>query len=101
MPLGRRRGDRPARARQATSSAATTRPLRLRDARTVEVATLEDAIEAAATGWARIPWATVGDEGEATLAQSAITVRCLQRADGSVPLSESDDGVLAVVGRAY
>ncbi|GAA2744712.1 proline--tRNA ligase [Terrabacter aerolatus] len=72
-----------------------------RDAHTTAVATLEDAAEAARTGWATIPWTTLGREGEATLAQSAVTVRCLTMPDGSVPGSESDDGVLAVVGRAY
>ncbi len=40
-----------------------------RDSRTVDVATIAEAVEAAATGWARIPWAALGDEGEAELAQ--------------------------------
>ncbi len=50
---------------------------------------------------ATIPWSTLGPEGEARLAESAVTVRCLTMPDGSVPASECDDGVLAVVGRAY
>ena len=62
---------------------------------------IEEAAEAAQTGWATIPWSTLGPEGEARLAESAVTVRCLTMPDGSVPASESDDGVLAVVGRAY
>ena len=72
-----------------------------RDAHTSAVATLEEAAEAARTGWATIPWSTLGPEGEAVLAESAVTVRCLTMPDGSVPTSESDDGLLAVVGRAY
>ncbi|WP_323096604.1 proline--tRNA ligase [Intrasporangium sp. YIM S08009] len=72
-----------------------------RDTGTSAVTTVEDALEAARTGWATIPWATLGVEGEARLAASAVTVRCLTMPDGSVPDSEDADGVLAVVGRAY
>lgn len=72
-----------------------------RDANLSEATTLEEAAEAARTGWATVPWSTIGPEGEAVLAESAVTVRCLTMPDGSVPVSESDDGVLAVVGRAY
>lgn len=71
------------------------------DERTVDVGTLGEAREAAAAGWARIPWSTLGVEGEAKLAESAISVRCLTHANGSVPQSEDEDGVLAVVGRSY
>ena len=53
------------------------------------------------TGWALIPWSTLGTEGEATLAESAVTVRCLTLPDGSVPQDEDEPDVLAVVGRAY
>jgi prolyl-tRNA synthetase len=71
-----------------------------RDARTATVATIEDAVEAGTTGFARIPWEAVGDEGEDRLAEHGITVRCLQRPDGSVP--EDLEGPLeAVVARAY
>ena len=72
-----------------------------RDANLVDVDTIEDAAEAARTGWATIPWKVLGTEGEATLAESAVTVRCLTMPDGSVPLSEDDPGVVAVDGRAY
>ncbi|WP_374970217.1 proline--tRNA ligase [Terrabacter sp. BE26] len=72
-----------------------------RDANTSAVESLEDAAEAARTGWATIPWATLGPVGEARLAESSVTVRCLTMPDGSVPESESADGVLAVVARAY
>jgi prolyl-tRNA synthetase len=72
-----------------------------RDANTAAVATEAEAAEAAQTGWATIPWSTLGPDGEARLAESAVTVRCLTMPDGSVPASECDAGVLAVVGRAY
>jgi len=48
-----------------------------------------------------VSWSVVGAEGEATLAESSVTVRCLQRADGSVPLSEDEDGLVAYCARAY
>ena len=74
---------------------------RRRDERLVDVATLDEAREAAQTGFARIPWATLGEPGEAALAEHAITVRCLQLPDGSVPPAEDAPDVLAVVARAY
>src|SRR4051812_20934551 len=49
-----------------------------RVSRTSEVSTVEEAVEAAgAGGWARVPWAALGAEGEARLAEHAVTVRCL------------------------
>ena len=43
----------------------------------------------------------VGTEGEAELATSGVTVRCLTRADGSVPASEDERDLVAYVARAY
>jgi prolyl-tRNA synthetase len=75
--------------------------LSARDARTVDVTSVDEALEAATTGFARLPWAAVGDAGEDRLAQSAVTVRCLQRADGGVPSSEDEPDLVAIVGRSY
>ena len=72
-----------------------------RDARIATVSTIEDAVEAAAVGWARMPWSAVGSEGEAKLGESAVTVRCLQREDGSVPDSDTEDGLVAFLARSY
>src|SRR5690606_10747221 len=72
-----------------------------RDDRTVEVTTVEEAAEAASTGWARIAWQKLGVEGEAQLAEQGVTVRCLVAADGSVPASDNQPGNIAVVARAY
>jgi prolyl-tRNA synthetase len=72
-----------------------------RDERTRDVTDVAAAIEATKTGWARIPWDALGVEGEATLAQEAVTVRCLVREDGSVPDSEDERGLVAVVARSY
>ena len=71
------------------------------ESRTAEVASVTEAIEAAGTGWARLPWAAAGAEGEATLNARGITVRCLVRADGSLPDSEGEPDLVAVVARAY
>ncbi|MEW2545648.1 proline--tRNA ligase [Streptomyces sp. NPDC047002] len=72
-----------------------------REARTADVATVDEAVEAAATGWARIPWADLGEEGEAKLAEQGVTVRCLVGEDGSVPGSDDAPGTVALVARAY
>jgi prolyl-tRNA synthetase len=72
-----------------------------RESRTVDVATIGEAAEAAATGWARIPWADLGPEGEAKLAEQSVSVRCLVAEDGSVPVADDAPGTLAIVARAY
>jgi len=69
--------------------------------RTADVASVPAAVEAAGAGWARLPWSSVGDDGEAELNAQGVTVRCLVRADGGVPVSEDEPDLVAVVGRAY
>jgi prolyl-tRNA synthetase len=72
-----------------------------RDARIALVSTVEDAAAAGLEAWAKLPWAVLGENGEATLAESGVTVRCLQRPDGSVPESETEDDLVAYVARSY
>ncbi|MFI5977580.1 proline--tRNA ligase [Streptomyces sp. NPDC051452] len=74
---------------------------RRRESRTAEVATIEEAVEAANTGWARIPWAALGPRGEAGLAERGVSVRCLVGEDGSVPEGDERPGTVAIVARAY
>ena len=74
---------------------------RKRDARIADVKTVEDVVEVAASGWARVPWADLGTEGEARLAEHAVSVRCLVRADGSLPASEDEPDLVAYCARAY
>jgi prolyl-tRNA synthetase len=69
--------------------------------RTVEVSTVDDAIAASATGWAKVPWSAVGLDGEAKANADGVTVRCLTRADGSVPDAEDEPDLVAYLGRAY
>jgi prolyl-tRNA synthetase len=70
------------------------------DERTVDAASVDEAIEGARTGFARIKWDDSG-ELEDRLNQESISVRCLRRADGSVPRSTDEDDLVAVVARAY
>jgi prolyl-tRNA synthetase len=72
-----------------------------REAATADVSTLDEAIEAASTGWARLPWAAVGLAGEARANDIGVTVRCLVRPDGTVPDAEDEPDLVAVLGRAY
>ncbi|HEY7949099.1 MAG TPA: proline--tRNA ligase [Acidimicrobiales bacterium] len=74
--------------------------------RTVAVDSLGEAEKAAAAGFAVIPLAAMGTEGEGTLNRAGISVRCIQAADGSLPGSAddpttADPSLVAVVGRAY
>ena len=72
-------------------------------ARTHEVATLDDAVEAATAGggFARLPWALVGSDGEDALAKHSLSVRCIQRADGTLPGSDDEPDLVCVVARSY
>ena len=72
-----------------------------RDGRTAEVGSVEEALEAARTGFAILPWSAVGDDGEDRLAEQGITVRCLQRPDGTVPDDPAEGDLRAIVARAY
>src|SRR4051812_2450954 len=74
---------------------------RRRDEWTHDVGSVAEAAEAARTGFARLPWAAVGVEGEARLAQDAVTVRCLQRPDSTLPGSPDEPDLIAVVARSY
>jgi len=75
--------------------------LAMRLDRTVDVSTVDDAIAASANGWARVPWSAVGAEGETKANADGVTVRCLTRADGSVPDSEDEPDLVAYLARAY
>ncbi|WP_432179056.1 proline--tRNA ligase [Streptomyces sp. NBC_00063] len=73
-----------------------------RESRTADVTTVDEAVEAAASGgWARIPWAALGEAGEAVLAEHSVSVRCLVTEDGAVPDADDAAGNVAVVARAY
>jgi prolyl-tRNA synthetase len=73
-----------------------------RDARTVEAASLAAAVEAGSVGFARVRLGALGADGEDRLAEHAISVRCLQRPDGSLAeVGDAEGDLVAVVGRSY
>ncbi len=84
---------------QADMLAAATKE---RDERIQTVTTVAEVAEAANTGWARISWGALrAEDGEARLREQGITVRCLQRPDGAVPVDEDEPDIVAYLGRAY
>jgi prolyl-tRNA synthetase len=72
-----------------------------RDAATSDVADVDEALEAGREGVGRIEWARLGDAGERRLLGEGVSVRCIQRPDGTVPDSEDEPDLLAIVARAY
>jgi len=74
----------------------------VRDARTVDAGSLEEATEAGLAGFARVRLGALGPDGEDRLAQKALSIRCLQRTDGSLAESrDPEDDLMAVVARSY
>lgn len=70
--------------------------------RIVEAASVAEALDAAKAGFARIPWEQLGEEGEDALNREAVSVRCLQTREGTVPGSgDLDSELMAIVGRSY
>ncbi|MCK8673540.1 proline--tRNA ligase [Rhodococcus sp. HM1] len=72
------------------------------DRYTADAATVAEALDASATGFARIPWNALGEHGERELNAQAVTVRCLQAADGGIPDAGTPaEELTAIVGRSY
>jgi prolyl-tRNA synthetase len=72
-----------------------------RDERTHDVTSIAEALDAAKDGFARLAWDLVAGEGEAELNTQAVSVRCLQRQDGSMPESEDEGGLVCLVAKSY
>jgi prolyl-tRNA synthetase len=70
-------------------------------ARTTAVASVDEALEAAVSGWVSLPYDVVGEEGEDRLATAGVSVRCLQRPDGSLPTEDNERGLTAFAARSY
>lgn len=69
--------------------------------RLTDTSNLDDALDAARSGFARIPMAILRDGGERQLGAEGVTVRCLVMPDGGLPKDQNDPDAVAVVGRAY
>jgi prolyl-tRNA synthetase len=72
-----------------------------RESATTDVASVEEALEVGKEGVGRIEWAKLGADGERRLLGEGISVRCIQRSDGTVPASEDEPDLQAIVARAY
>ena len=72
-----------------------------RDDRTFDVGSVDEAIEAAASGFARVPWRVVDDAAIDRMGASAVTVRCLQTTEGDLPGAVPDDELVAICARSY
>jgi len=81
-------------------SALHAEALARREQRTTDVSSVDDAVEATASGFARVPWDRIR-EAEKDLNASAVSVRCLQREGGDLPGSSSEPGLVATVAKAY
>jgi prolyl-tRNA synthetase len=77
------------------------RAVAFRDERTRDVTSVADALEAAKDGFARLAWDLVKGEGEATLNAEAVSVRCIQRQDESMPENEDEGGLICLVAKSY
>ena len=77
------------------------RALAHRDERTSDVATIPEALEAAKDGFARLDWDVVAGAGEAALNEQAVSVRCLQRRDGTIPASDGEGDLVCLVAKSY
>ncbi|MGH9021140.1 MAG: His/Gly/Thr/Pro-type tRNA ligase C-terminal domain-containing protein, partial [Acidimicrobiales bacterium] len=75
--------------------------LRHRDANTHDVSSVAEALEATQSGFARLAWRDVEGDGEAALRAEAVSVRALQRPDGSIPDADDEPDLVAVVAKAY
>ena len=84
---------------EAAQASLYAEALELRQSRTSAVGTVDEALEAAASGWASLPLAAVDEEA---LNRAGVTVRCIVGPDGGLasPADDHDD-LVAVVGRAY
>ncbi|CAN5496823.1 proline--tRNA ligase [soil metagenome] len=72
-----------------------------RDDGTVDVTTVDEAREAATTGFARIPWSILDEAGLRALKADGVTVRCLQGPEGEVATSDDQPGAVATLSRSY
>jgi prolyl-tRNA synthetase len=67
---------------------------------TVAASSVEEAL-AVEEGFVTLPLKALGEQGEERLAAGGLSVRCLQREDGSFAASDTEAGLVAVVAKAY
>jgi prolyl-tRNA synthetase len=75
--------------------------LRSRDDRTHDVSSVDEIPEATSGGFARIAYSSLDEAAIASLSEKAITVRCLSTAEGGVPDSGDEPGLMAILAKSY
>jgi prolyl-tRNA synthetase len=78
-----------------------TEAQQLRDSRTRAASTIDEALELANEGVARISWRSCAEAGEDRLAHAGVSVRCLLGQDDEPAEDPNREGVDALVARAY
>ena len=87
---------------EATQASMLEEAAAFRRHRTTAVASVEEAVEAAAEGFASLPLSALGPDGETRANEAGVSVRCLVGPDGGPPAAGEDEASLvAVLGRAY
>ena len=86
---------------EAVQTALLERAVAHQNERTRDVTSVEDALDAAKDGFARLDWSLVEGRGELELNAQAVSVRCLQRRDGTMPLSADEDDLVCLVSKSY
>ncbi len=69
--------------------------------RTVDVADVASAIDAAQQGFARLPWRACTEEGERMFNAAGVSIRCITTPEGTVPDTLDADDLVAIAARAY
>jgi prolyl-tRNA synthetase len=69
--------------------------------RTVDVADVPSAIDAAQEGFARLPWRACAEKGERMFNAAGVSIRCVTTPEGTVPDTLDADDLVAIVARAY
>src|SRR5579862_9593148 len=87
---------------EATQAALLQEATTFRTDHTAAVGSVDEAIEAAADGFASLPFAALGPDGEARANEAGVSVRCLLGPDGGpAAADEGEATMVAVLGRAY
>jgi prolyl-tRNA synthetase len=86
---------------ETVQSALLQRAASHQEERTHDVTSVAEALDAAKDGFARLDWSLVDGAGELELNAQAVSVRCLQRRDGSMPLSADEGDLVCLVSKSY
>ena len=66
-----------------------------------QVSSIDEAIEVAQKGFAKMAWDDLGKSGEAVLLEEGVSVRCLQTESGDLPKNPEESNLQAILARGY